>query len=161
MTIKRIILSVLTVLAILLAGVSLWESWQQPQIQSRLELYQTNLLLQASQWQPLESEGQNLSAARGALVGDKPLEAAAEQYQAARNSAVKNLDKAQAQLKELRSQPISTPATPKPQSEIAPATDTSRLRQQKIIQKSIDQLEKLIVELDLRLGILQAQQGKT
>ncbi len=161
MTIKRIILSVLTVLAILLAGVSLWESWQQPQIQSRLELYQTNLLLQASQWQPQESEGKNLSAARDALVGDKPLAAAAEQYQAARDSAVKNLDKAQAQLKELRSQPISTPATPKPQSEIAPATDTSRLRQQQLLQKSIDQLEKVIAELDLRLGILQAQQEQT
>ena len=161
MTIKRIILSVLTVLAILLAGVSLWESWQQPQIQSRLELYQTNLLLQASQWQPQESEGKNLSAARDALVGDKPLAAAGEQYQAARDSAVKNLDKAQAQLKELRSQPISTPATPKPQSEIAPATDTSRLRQQQLLQKSINQLEKVIAELDLRLGILQTQQGQT
>ena len=161
MTIKRIILSVLTVLAILLAGVSLWESWQQPQIQSRLELYQTNLLLQASQWQPQESEGKNLSAARDALVGDKPLAVAGEQYQAARDSAVKNLDKAQAQLKELRSQPISTPATPKPQSEIAPATDTSRLRQQQLLQKSINQLEKVIAELDLRLGILQAQQGQT
>ena len=99
MTIKRIILSVLTVLAILLAGVSLWESWQQPQIQSRLELYQTNLLLQASQWQPQESEGKNLSAARDTLVGDKPLAVGGEQYQAARDSAVKNLDKAQAQLK--------------------------------------------------------------
>lgn len=161
MTIKRIILSVLTVLAILLAGVSLWESWQQPQIQSRLELYQTNLLLQASQWQPQESEGKNLSAARDALVGDKPLAAAGKQYQAARDSAGKNLDKAQAQLKELRSQPISTPATPKPQSEIAPATDTSRLRQQQLLQKSINQLEKVITELDLRLGILQAQQGQT
>jgi len=32
MTIKRLILSVLTVVAILFAGVSLWESWKQPQI---------------------------------------------------------------------------------------------------------------------------------
>ncbi len=160
MTIKRIILSVLTVLAILLAGVSLWESWQQPQIQSRLELYQTNLLLQASQWQPQDNAGANLSSARNTLIGEKPLEGAIEQYQAARESAIKNLHKAQAQLKELRSQPPSTPATPKSQSEIAPATDTSRLRQQQILQQSITQLEKLIAELDLRLGILQAQQGK-
>ncbi len=161
MTIKRIILSVLTVLAILLAGVSLWESWQQPQIESRLELYQTNLLLQASQWQPQDNGDANLSSARNTLVGDKPLEAATEQYQAARESAIKNLLKAQAQLKELRSQPPSTPATPKPQTQIAPTTDTSRLRQQQILQQSINQLEKLIAQLDLRLGILQAQQGKT
>lgn len=160
MTIKRIILSVLTVLAILLAGVSLWESWQQPQIQSRLELYQTNLLLQASQWQVQDNADANLSSARNTLVGEKPLEEATKQYLAATQSAIKNLHKAQAQLKELRSQPPSTPATPKPQSEIAPATDTSRLRQQQILQQSISQLEKLIAELDLRLGILQAQQGK-
>lgn len=160
MTIKRIILTVLTVLAILLAGVSLWESWQQPQIQSRLELYQTNLLLQASQWQPQDKADQNLSSARNTLLGEKPLEEATEQYLAARKSAIKNLHKAQAQLKELRSQPPSTPATPKPGSEIAPTTDTSRLRQQQIFQQSINQLEKLIAELDLRLGILQVQQGK-
>lgn len=160
-TIKRIILSVLTVLVILIAGTSLWSSWQQPQIQSRLELYQTNLLLQASQWQPQENEKENFSSARNTLVGDKPLEAATQQYQAARESAQKNLQKAIAQLKQLREQPPSTPATPKPQTEIAPATDTSRTRQQQILQQSINQLEKLIAELDLRLGILQAQQGKT
>jgi hypothetical protein len=43
MTIKRLILSMLTVVAILFAGTSLLESLRQPQIQSRLELYQTNL----------------------------------------------------------------------------------------------------------------------
>lgn len=159
MTIKRLILSVLTVLAILLAGASLWESWQQPQVQSRLDLYQTNLLLQASEWQPQESATANRSV-RNFLGAENPLEAATQQYQEARESAQKNLHKAQAKLKELRSLPQSIPATPKPQSELAPATDTSRLRQQKILQKSSDQLEKLIAELDLRLGILQAQQGK-
>nr|WP_317109545.1 hypothetical protein [Chroococcidiopsis sp. SAG 2025] len=44
MTIKRVVLSALTVLTVLLAGASLWQSWQQPQFQSRLELYETNLL---------------------------------------------------------------------------------------------------------------------
>ncbi len=161
MIIKRLILSVLTVLAILLAGASLWESWRQPQIQSRLELYQTNLLLQASEWQPQESADAPLASARNTLVGEKPLETATQEYQAARKSARQNLQKAQAQIKELQSQPITTPTTPKPQTEIAPTTDTSRLRQQDLLQKSINQLEKLTAEIDLRLGILQAQQGKS
>ena len=161
MTIKRLILSVLTVVAILFAGVSLWESWKQPQIQSRLELYQTNLLLQAAEWQPEASEGANLTNARNTLVGEKPLEAAIQQYQEARKSDQTNLEKAKDQLEELRSQPNTTPATPKPQSEIAPVTDTSRLRQQQQLQQSLKALERLIAELDLRLGLLQVQQGQT
>ena len=57
MTIKRLILIVLTILAIVKISLSLIESWGQPQIQSRLELYQTNLLLQASEWQGVDSSG--------------------------------------------------------------------------------------------------------
>lgn len=161
MTIKRLILSLLTVLCVFFAGTSLWQSWQQPQIQSRLELYATNLLLQAQEWKPQASDDTNLSYVRNNLVGEKPLKVATEQYQAARESAERNLQKAQTQLKELRSQPPSIPTTPKTQTEIAPATDTSRLNQQRQLQQSLNQLEKFITDLDLRLGILQVQQGQT
>lgn len=157
MTIKRLILSILTVAVILLAGASLLDSWKQPQIQSRLELYQTNLLLHAAELQPQASEGAQLASARNTLVGEKPFEAAIEQYQAARKLTQTNLEKAQQQLKELRSQPITTPTTPT-QSDIAPVTDTSRLRQQQVLQKSLNQLERFSGELDLRLGLLQVQQ---
>ena len=160
MTIKRLILSVLTVVALFLAGVSLFESWNQPQIQSRLELYQTNLLLHAAQWQPEASKGA-IAVPINTIVGEKPIETAIEQYQEAQKSAQTNLEKAKDQLEKLRSQPISTPATPKPQPEIAPVTDTSRKQQQKQLQKSLNQLKQLTAEIDLRLGILQAQQEKT
>lgn len=139
MTIKRLILSILTVAVILLAGASLLDSWKQPQIQSRLELYQTNLLLHAAELQP-QSEGAQVASARNTLVGEKPFEAAIEQYQEARKLTQTNLEKAQQQLKELRSQPVTTPTTPT-QSDIAPVTDTSRLRQQQVLQKSLNQLE--------------------
>ncbi len=158
MTIKRLLLSVLTVVAILFAGVSLLESWKQPQIQSRLELYQTNLLLHAAEWQP--EKGANFINARNTLIGEKPLEAATEQYQEARKLAQRNLEKASSQLEELRSQPNTTPTTPT-QTEIAPLNDTSRLRQQQILQQSLNQIERLTAELDLRLGLLQVQQGQT
>jgi hypothetical protein len=118
MTIKRLILSILTVAVILLAGASLLDSWKQPQIQSRLELYQTNLLLHAAELQPQTSEGAQVASARNTLVGEKPFEAAIEQYQEARKLTQTNLEKAQQQLKELRSQPITTPTTPKPESEL-------------------------------------------
>lgn len=161
MTIKRLILSALTVVAIFFAGVSLLESWKQPQIQSRLELYQTNLLLQAAQWQPEDSNGANLTSARNTLVGEKPLEAVTEQYQEARQLAQTNLEKAKDQLEELRSQPVSTPALPNPELDVAPVTDTSRNRQQQQLQKSLNQLQQLTAEIDLRLGLLQVQQRQT
>ncbi|MDV2995990.1 MAG: hypothetical protein N4J56_005644 [Chroococcidiopsis sp. SAG 2025] len=40
-------------------------------------------------------------------------------------------------------------------------TETSRSNQENILQRSLARLEKLNAELTLRLGILQAQQGKT
>ncbi len=159
MTIKRLILSVLTVVVILFAGDSLLKSWQQPQIQSRLELYQTNLLLHAAEWQPEASEGANLTSARNTLVGEKPFAAATEQYQEARKLAQINLEKAKDKLEELRSQPVTLPTTPT-QPEIAPVTNNSPKFQQELLQKSLNQLEQLSAELDLRLGLLQVQQGQ-
>ncbi|WP_041463551.1 CPBP family glutamic-type intramembrane protease [Chroococcidiopsis thermalis] len=161
MTIKRVVLSVLTVLTVLLAGASLWQSWQQPQFQSRLELYETNLLLRAAEWQPQDSGGKDLTNARKALLGDKPIESAIEQYQEAKTSTQKNIKKALAQLKQARSLPESAPATPQPKSATPPVTETSRANQETISQRSLARLEKLDAELTLRLGILQAQQGKT
>ena len=159
MIIKRIILSVLTVLVLILAGTALWESWQQPQTQSRLELYGTNLLLQASEWKPQVGAGADLSSRSNALLlGSEPLKVATEEYLEARESALRNLQKAQAQLEELRSLPASTPTTPKPQSDIPPVTETSRMTQQNLLQRQRDSLEKFTADLNLRLGILQTGQ---
>jgi tetratricopeptide (TPR) repeat protein len=160
MTLKRLGLIILTLVAILFAGSSLLSSWQEPQFQSRLELYQTNLVLQAASWEPLDDNSANFKSLQDALLGVKPLESATEQYQEARKSAQTNLEKAKKQLAQLQSEPATTPTTPKPQPELPPATNTSRQVQQQQLQQSVNQLQKLIPELDLRLGILQAQQGK-
>jgi predicted negative regulator of RcsB-dependent stress response len=69
------------------------------------------------------------------------------------------LEKAKAQLEKLQSKPVTTPTTPT-QSEIAPVTETSRKFQQELLQKSLNQLEQLAAELELRLGLLQVQQGQ-
>jgi uncharacterized protein len=157
MTIKRLILSLLTLAIIFLAGSALWASWQQPQIQSRLELYQTNLLLRAQQLPP-DSTDPNLAKASKTLLGENPLEAATKQYLDAEKSAQANLAKAQNQLAQLAEKSGDTPALPQPNSQIAPITDTSRRQQQAQLLKSVAQIQKLIAELDLRLGILQVQQ---
>jgi uncharacterized protein len=137
MTFKRWVLVLLTVAAISLASFSLLGSWQEPQVQGRLELYQTDIVLQAAS---LEEEASNsLQTASKAILGTKPLEAAVKQYQDARTSAQDSLTTAKKQLDSADSQPD--------------------FKQQQL-QQSVQQLEKLLGELDLRLGVLQAQQGK-
>ncbi|MBH8555672.1 CPBP family intramembrane metalloprotease [Nostocaceae cyanobacterium CENA357] len=162
MTIKRLVLIfVLTPIAILLSVTSLFNSWQEPQFQSRLELYQTNIALQAQAWQPKNNNNDNFQAIRAAILGEQPLESAINQYQQARNSVQANLDKAKKKLAQARSQPKTPPVPPKPLPESPPVTNTSDRDQQQKLQQSLKQLQKLLAELDLRLGILQAQQGHT
>ncbi|MEH2294350.1 CPBP family intramembrane glutamic endopeptidase [Nostoc sp.] len=161
MTLKRLILIfILTPIAVLLAVLALFNSWQEPQFQSRLELYQTNIALQAQSWQSEDSKDDNLQAIREAILGEQPLESATKQYQEARESVQANLDKVNNKLAQLRSQPEITLTPPKPLPDVPPTTKTSRQGQQQL-QQSFKQLQKLLAELDLRLGILQAQQGQT
>ncbi|MHC5720580.1 MAG: CPBP family intramembrane glutamate endopeptidase, partial [Nostoc sp.] len=106
MTLKRLILIfILTPIAVLLAVSALFGSWQEPQFQSRLELYQTNIALQAQAWQSEDSNDDNLQAIREAILGEQPLESATKQYQEARQSVQANLDKVNNKLAQLRSQP--------------------------------------------------------
>jgi len=133
MSLKRIALIVLTLVTFLLSSSALYESWRKPQFNSRLELYETNILLQAQEWEPQGEDAENLEVIRQALLGLKPLETAIEQYQDVRDSSSKNLEKVKEELKK----------TPKQQQEQSPA-----------------QIERLITELDLRLGILKAKQGE-
>jgi hypothetical protein len=137
MTIKRLILVVLTIFAIALMGQDLLSSWNQPQIQSRLELYQTNLLLQVTE---VRSSDQNLTATAQALVGDDPQQAALKQYQAVREQAAKNLEKSQ---KLLVSDEVQRDAI-----EVERLEATNR------------KLAQLMTELNLNIGILQTQQAK-
>ncbi|ADI63930.1 type II CAAX endopeptidase family protein [Trichormus azollae] len=149
MTFKRLLLIVLTLLAIMTSGLSLFGSWQKPQLQSRLELYQTNIVLQAQAWQPERSSDENFLVIRETILGDKPLESATKQYQQARESVETNLDKAEIQLAKLGQ---DTPPKPLP--------ELSSQEQQQQLRKSVNELQKLRDELDLRLGILQVQQGE-
>lgn len=169
MTIKRLILVVLTIFAIAKVGLSLVASWSQPQIQSRLELYQTNLLLHAAEWQGKNTDPAaprtstpDLTAARKTLIGDEPFKAAEQQYQEARKSAQATQAKIVEKLKEPSSSEVATATNPaKPQVQLPPVEDAPSPSGQQQLQSSLSQVKQLIDELDLRLGILQAQKGET
>src|SRR6476646_6941113 len=151
MRLKQLILGVLTIIAIAFIGLSLAQSWSQPQVQSRLELYQTNLLLHASEWQGDANRDVDLKVARDKLIGDEPVKAALKQYQEARQSVADSLNKLQA-----RSQPtLDRSLKPETQPKVAPATETPVPKTQaQQSQEPITQMSRLIHELDLRLGIL-------
>ncbi|MBU7582544.1 MAG: CPBP family intramembrane metalloprotease [Nostoc sp. TH1S01] len=159
MTLKRLVLIISTVIAVVLATLSLVSSWQKPQFQSRLELYQTNITLQAQAWQPEDSNGDNFQVIRQAILEDQPLENATQQYQEAQKSVQTNLDKVKNQLAQLSSPAqITPPAKPLPQDTVDTSASPAQTVQQ--LQQSLNQQQKLLAELDLRLGILQVQQGQ-
>lgn len=158
MTLKRLVLGVLTLLVVALVGRSLVSSWNEPQITSRLQLYQTDLLLHASEWQGGEianDSDPNVTTIRTSLLGADPIESAIEQYQEVRQSAQTNLEKSQSQLEQLTALPQSSEFQPN----LAATTRASRSSQEQQLKAAISQLTPLVDELDLRLGILQAQQN--
>lgn len=160
MTLKRIVLFFLTVVTLLFSGSSLIGSLKEPQFQSELELYQTNIVLLATEWQPSDDE-ENLQSAKKAILGAKPVEGALKQYKEARSSAQTNLEKAQNQLTELASKSSDIVTPTKPDSEVSPIVNASSKEEQKKLILTSSQLQKLLAELDLRIGILQARQGNT
>ncbi|MBD2665259.1 CPBP family intramembrane glutamic endopeptidase [Richelia sinica] len=161
MTIKRLLLIAMTLLAVGLSSISLSNSWQKPQFQSLLELYQTNIVLQAQAWQPEDSSESDIQNFRELILGDKPLDSAQQQYQQAQQSVQGNLEKTKQKLAQLHSPSTTIITTPKPLPEKSPATQISGQSQEKQLQKSLQQQEKLLAELNLRLGILQATAGET
>ncbi len=99
MTPKRILLWGLTLVAIAAIAFDLISSWNEPQFQSRLELSQTDLLLQAAQYQ-----GDSNTAA---LTDRAPQKTALEAYQKTRSSVDKAIESAQSQI-------AATPTSTKP-----------------------------------------------
>lgn len=148
--VRRLILSLLTILAVFNLFASLTGSLAQPQIQSRLELYQTNIVLEALEFQGDRNSSSlqdniNFTNAIEAVAGDKPYLSAQKQYQKAKQEAQSNLANLQTQLKQLSSIQSSQ------------ATNNVVLQE---LQSSIDSISVFINELDLKIGILQAQQNQ-
>ncbi len=132
MTLKRLFLGLLTAVVVLLVGRTLWASVQQPQTQSRLELYQTDLVLQAAQWQATPDLAQ-LEGSVSRALGENPAAAALKQYQEVRTSLQDQTQRVQALAQQLTARGQDAP-------------------------QILDQLAALQQEqtrLDLRLGLLQ------
>jgi len=143
MTIKRIILSILTLLSLIPVFFSLVASVNEPQVQTNLELYATNLLLQASEIRanPTDDPDFNLNASLKSILGEEPYVTAKQQYQEAKKTAQKNLD----ELKKTfaNTTVLSNASSPNP------------------IEEKIEQQQQVIDKITLKLSIIQTQTNET
>lgn len=135
MTVKRLALILATVLVAARLLFSLLGSLQEPQVQSRIELYQTDLVLAATEWEaPAE-----LGFATEQIVGANPYATAQRQYQAADNETQANIERLDSQLKAvllLDNDPAAAQT-----------------------QRAIDQETQFHHQLQLKIGLLQAIAG--
>ena len=138
MTLKRIILSILTLVVVLRMGSVLISSLGQPQVGNQLQLYQTDLLLQASEWDGSGLPSDEVQQFRRAVFGEDVLETAVEQYQEVRSTSATGLERLQQQL------------------ESAPLADVEETQ---LLSTSTAQ-QLLINRIDLRLGMVQAHNGE-
>jgi uncharacterized protein len=138
-SLRRILLGVLTIFVLIKLIFSLIATFDRPQIQGKFELYQTNLVLVASQWKST-SDAEGLGAVQKAIVGADFLKSATEQYQTARETDVQSIDKLNRSLADLATV----------------ATDKNSRVQTDLINKTISSAQLEIDKIDLRIGILQA-----
>ena len=96
---RRIILGILTILVVLVSvGPALISSLTEPQIANRLELYQTDLLLQASELDP--PEGFDVEDLSTILGGNTSLEQVTAQYKKTQGSVQENLGRLETQWRD-------------------------------------------------------------
>ncbi|MGD1907715.1 MAG: type II CAAX prenyl endopeptidase Rce1 family protein [Leptolyngbyaceae cyanobacterium] len=132
---RRLMLIIMTLLVSVIMGQALLSSWSEPQVASRLELYQTDLLLQATEWEGGDFAPEQVALLRQNLLGEQPLSKAQEAYVTVRETATKTL-------------------------ELADSGDQT-VASDRRVQAAYAQQAELLDLLDLRLGILQAEQGET
>ncbi|HIK37567.1 MAG: CPBP family intramembrane metalloprotease [Geminocystis sp.] len=133
MTGKRLLLIILTVVSAVSVFLTLFQSLGEIQIQYQLELYQSNLILNASQWQP---KGEKNAELLETLIGNTPYKTIAQQYEQVLEVIKDNIQKKNQTISQL---------------------DATRPRQQ--LKQSIQQDNLLLERLNICLAILYAYQN--
>lgn len=136
MTLKRIVLSVMTLLVLVVMGQSLISSLSQPQVGNQLQLYQTDLLVQASEWDGSGLPSAEVEQFRNAVFGKDALESASEQYLEVRQDAATGLKRLQQQADSAQGDQIS------------------------LLRTAANSQQRLIDQIDVRLGMVQVQQNE-
>lgn len=152
MSVKRLLLILLTLLVVGKTVLSLGNSLSQPQIQARLELYQVNLSLQVT---TLDSLTENSQISKEALLGETPYADAENKYKETLAFAKERRQDIKAQLKALSEELLVSDSS---SNNFAQVPDLSPQQQQ--LAATIQELNGFIGELNLKIGLLQAKQGE-
>ncbi|NJM96590.1 MAG: CPBP family intramembrane metalloprotease [Phormidesmis sp. RL_2_1] len=142
MTFKRIVLSILTFIVALEMGASLISSLGEPQVGNQLQLYQTDLLVQASEWDGSGLPDNEVQQFRNAVFGEDALVSATEQYQEVRQDATAGLGRFQKRIAALS------------------ANDAAQTARRQALITTANAQQALIDQIDLRVGMVQIQQEK-
>jgi uncharacterized protein len=141
-TIKRIILSLLSVVMGLIVCAALLGSRDEPQVQGKLELYQTNIILQAASLNEQDlAQSQISPAVYKSLVGKEALSLAKVQYESAQAAAQKTAEQLQERIK---------------QAEFNPQIDRRVIEE--TLLKPLQAVQRDSLKIDLELGLIQAVQ---
>jgi uncharacterized protein len=152
MKVNRPILVALTILVSLLMSFALLNSWTEPQVQSQLNLYQSDLILNASEWEALNQSVQGEAPLKKSFLGENPIKDAAKNYETVRTSAQKELDR----LKQDAIKSSQRKATPQAENNL----DVD-VKSTPVVKSPKNTQSRLIDELDLRLGVLYARAGES
>ncbi|WP_295617616.1 type II CAAX endopeptidase family protein [Chamaesiphon sp. GL140_3_metabinner_50] len=142
-SVRRILLSILTIFIVFKLVFSIIGTFDRPQIQGKFELYQTDLVLIASEWKPT-ADLEGLGALQTGIIGADILKSATQQYQNVRSSDETAIDNFNHSLADLAS------------AESNANTKESLATQTNLINKTITAAKLEIDKIDLRIGILQA-----
>ncbi|WOD41790.1 type II CAAX endopeptidase family protein [Nodosilinea sp. E11] len=145
LSIKRLFLILVTALVGLVLVQSLLSSWNEPQVASQLQLYQTDLLLEGSAWQGAGLPDDQWPTLRAGLLGQDPVATAQKQYEQVREGAIENMAR-------------YAPATQTGESLADEANAGKPLARR--VQTALSQQETLLHRLDLRLGLMDAYQER-
>jgi uncharacterized protein len=155
MKVYRPVLVALTILVSVLMSTALISSWTEPQVQSQLNLYQSDLVLNASEWEALNQSVQGEASLQKSFLGENPIKDAAKNYETVRDSAQKDLDSLRQSVKASNQDASNSTQKPQPDKldvEPAPAP---------VVKSPQNIRGRLIDELNLRLGVLYARGGES
>ena len=170
---KRTLLTLLSVLAVFFMASTLISSWQNPQEQTRLDLLQTDLILQSSQLaanEPLRPVAELLvgtvepdPAKTPDLndVSENIYAAALSHYQQTRQVNQASQDRLVAALRD-ENDHLTNPQNPRNNAANGSEANNSGVDNSRIssLNKEIFKKQQLIRELDLRIGLLQVATGQ-
>ncbi|PZV08164.1 MAG: CPBP family intramembrane metalloprotease domain-containing protein, partial [Leptolyngbya sp.] len=146
LSLRRLFLIIVTALVGVVLVQSLLSSWNEPQVASQLQLYQTDLLLEGSAWKGEGLPEGQWPKIRAGLLGDEPVATAQKQYEEVRAGATESMARWAGDGSQSADSLADEANAGKPLA--------------RRLQNAVTQQEMLVHKLDLRLGLMEAYQGQ-